>query len=1092
MSPEDSGNDLATLLRANAAASSSVESTIELSRRLDPRAIATIERVIQETIAGGELDGAISMLKMTERASQLAGIDVIRYWARIRQGLIAASRRDDTRALSLLKEGFEHLDEPVASDEGALLRAYVAAGDWLCDRALREKEVPEARELLTRMLRRTSAASAADLEARVIAKFLWLSLSIADLTSAEEYALQLIDGSVRDAAAGDDTFEKTLLTLFRTTASQLYEAGEAKYESARRIARAVVSQGGPDGPMLLLLATVAFTLEDFADALIWLGRLLKAPRKLLPGYDVTRLHHRRALCLLRLNRNEEAVKSIQRAVNIAPGDPYLRFAAAQVREALGDRNRTMDEYNETIRLCEERLADSTPGEQPRARSMKEYESSTPVEDLRDFAIIRRALWLRRIGSNVEAVAGLQTLVSIGDETARESALMTLAEWAEEEGRLNDAAELLASARSLGSGRTDEIESRLASVLIGVSSFDEALDVLAPLCHKSRQPENCVELLDRIPRSWSGVARVLKWRGYAKTEAGWPREGLADLDAAVEANPSDADTLFLRALARITVGVQPGQEDWNRSRTMKHIRESLNDLYAALRLNPDHAEARRVLRWLVEREAANPEMYEIFSTGGTRDGDLFIVFPDLRPAFETAWRANGLGYKREWAQCALAWTEAMQAYERAGFQILAAQVNIRVADVYLRLLRLDKAAAHLERAERVRFLVDVPLSRDTLGREVEYAWIYDHAAYYEIPVLFIKGNYRHRLGDVAGALECVDALEPVLAELPSYLGGVFGIEEVIWVVGILRDGGRYDDGLRLLDSLQTHAAETRRSFDVLYARGLLHDAKGEPLLAIDAYERAFAVIEETSRSVGIGPYVQYAASLLNAGRESDALQALQRIDIEHVAGSDRDRLMYYTVAAWAYGTRRAFTEALDAVEKGVSIVEDRRAEIPDPASRRAWQGQQRNLFSIAVKLYADTAQPRQAWRAVELSKARTLLDELEGREALSPAHAALVGDLETIERATRVVEREINRDKTDHAIAALRTEAVAELAQLLEPMFQDVLTSTPFTDRDFPAIRDILLERRGDIVDKERRMRDAASTPAGAVIGLDEVARLLEE
>jgi tetratricopeptide (TPR) repeat protein len=544
--------------------------------------------------------------------------------------------------------------------------------------------------------------------------------------------------------------------------------------------------------------------------------------------------------------------------------------------------------------------------------------------------------------------------------------------------------------------------------------------------------------------------------------------------------------------------------------MGHIRESLNDLYAALRLNPDHAEARRVLRWLVEREAANPEMYEIFSTGGTRDGDLFIVFPDLRPAFETAWRANGLGYKREWAQCALAWTEAMQAYERAGFQILAAQVNIRLADVYLRLLHLDKAAAHLERAERVRSLVDVPLSRDvleqyndlvarrgpyerpTLGREVEYSWIYDHAASYEIFVLFIKSNYRHRLGDVAGALECVDVLEPVLAELPSYLGGVFGIEEVIWVIGILRDGGRYDDALRLLDSLQTHAAETRRSFDVLYARGLLHDAKGELLLAIDAYERAFAVIEETSRSVGIGPYVQYAASLLNAGRESDALQALQRIDIEHVAGSDRDRLMYYTVAARAYGTRLAFPEALDAVEKAVSIVEDRRAEIPDPASRRAWQGQQRNLFSIAVKLYADTGQPRQAWRAVELSKARTLLDELEGREALSPAHAARVGDLETIERATTVVEREINRDKTDPAFAALRTEAVAELAQLLEPMFQDVLTSTPFADRDFPAIRDILLERRGDIVNKERRMRDAASTPVGAVIGLDEVARLLEE
>jgi tetratricopeptide (TPR) repeat protein len=1108
-SSADARNDIATLLKESTALLSSRESTIELSRRLDPSAIGTVERVVQETIASGALDSADSMLMMTERAARLAGLDAIRYWARVGRGMIAVRRQNDTRAGSLLAEGFEYLDERGASGDAALLRAYYAAGDWLCDRALREKKLPEARELLARMLRHTSAA---DLQARIIIKLLWLSLSIGDLASAEAHALRLIDGSAWEAGAGDDTFENTLLTLLRTTASRLYEAGEARYESARQIARAVVNKAGQDGPMLLVLALVAFTLEDFVDALVSLDRLLEAPQELLPGYDVTRLYHRRTLCLLQLKRNEEAVESIQRAVQGAPRDPYVRFAAAQMFEALGDPNRTIEEYAETIRLCEERMASAVPGAEPRAKplSMKEYESSTPVEDLRDFAIIRRSLCLRRAGSNAEAVAGLEALVSVGDETSRGQALETLAEWAEADGRLKDAAELLARARSPHSAPNDEIDARLARVLIGLGAFDQAVDVLVPLCHKSRQPEKCVELLDRIPRSWSGFARVRKWRGYAKTEAGWPREGVADLDAAVEANPADADALFLRALARITFGVKPGQEDWNRSRAMRHIRESLDDLYAALRLNPDHAEARRVCKWLVERAAANPEMYEIFSAGGTRDGDLFTVFPDLRPAFEMAWRANDLGFKREFSRCALAWSEAMHAYERAGFEILAARVNLRLADVYLRLLRLDQAATHLERAEQLRFLVDVPLSRDvldqyndlaarrgpyerpTLGREVEYVWIYDHAAYEELKLAFVKANYRHRLGDVEGALECVDLLGPVLAELPANLGSVFGIEEVLWVIGILRDGGRYDDALRLLDSLQTHAAETRRSFDVLYMRGLLHDVKGEPHLAIEAYEQAFAVSEERSRPVGVAPYVQYAASLLHAGREADALQALTGIDIEDAAGSDRDRLMYYTVAAWVYGTRLAYPEALNAVEKAIAIVEERRVEIPDPTSRRAWQGQHESLFSIAVKLYADTGQPRQAWRAVELSKARTLLDELEGRQTLSPEYGVLVGDLETIERATRIVEREISRDAMGDAVAALRTEALAELAQLLEPRFQEILASTSFKDQNFPAMRDMLLERRNIVADKERRMRDASSLRAGAVIGLDEVARLLED
>ena len=120
---------------------------------------------------------------------------------------------------------------------------------------------------------------------------------------------------------------------------------------------------------------------------------------------------------------------------------------------------------------------------------------------------------------------------------------------------------------------------------------------------------------------------MKCRGYAKTEAGSPRE-FVDLDAAVAAAPSDGDTLYLRTLARITLGIKPGQEEWNSSRNLNHLLESLDDLYNAVKLKPDHDEARRVIKWLVERAAANSDMTEIFSAGGNR-GDLFKVFPELR-------------------------------------------------------------------------------------------------------------------------------------------------------------------------------------------------------------------------------------------------------------------------------------------------------------------------------------------------------------------------------------------------------------------------------------------------------------------------------
>ena len=112
--------------------------------------------------------------------------------------------------------------------------------------------------------------------------------------------------------------------------------------------------------------------------------------------------------------------------------------------------------------------------------------------------------------------------------------------------------------------------------------------------------------------------------------------------------------------------------------------------------------------------------------------------------------------------------------------------------------------------------------------------------------------------------------------------------------------------------------------------------------------------------------------------------------------------------------------------------------------------------------------------------------------LPPEHATLTGDLDTVERATRVVEREINRDVTDETLRALATEAVAELSQLLESKFHDILNSNQFAERDFPAIKKMLSERRNDILNKEDQMKDAASAPVGVVVGLDEVAHLLKE
>ena len=358
------GSSVEAIVSAGIDSLSSAESVVELSRQLDLTAVAKIERILQETITAGELERAEAILHATERAAQIVGIDAIRYWARIGRAMIADMNQNPERAKPLYEEGFEGLNELEDLSDPSLLHAYSVAGDRLCDQALQAKEITEAREILAQMLQRASAANDDALEMRITAKFLWLSQTIGDLDSEEAHALRFIEGSFLQ----DATFKETLIALLQKAASDLFAAGDSKYESARRIARAVVDEGPPTGGTLLILAITAFTAEDFADSLVWFDRLLEAPDKLLPNYDVTNLYHRRALCLLNLKRDQEAYESIQKAIEIKPDDPYLRFSIAQVFDRIGDQKRSIEEYGETVRLAEARLAQADLNAPPREPS----------------------------------------------------------------------------------------------------------------------------------------------------------------------------------------------------------------------------------------------------------------------------------------------------------------------------------------------------------------------------------------------------------------------------------------------------------------------------------------------------------------------------------------------------------------------------------------------------------------------------------------------------------------------------------------------------------------------------------------------------
>jgi hypothetical protein len=1053
-----------------------------------------------------EPEAADRMLLICCRAAELANSERVWAWAQVRRGLLADRRGLAERANALVRAGFDALDRLQFGGDEILLSLYASAGRWLADVDAAARRFDEARNIYARMLRFYRRAGMGPSELRVVINLLSLSVLLDDLQSATAHAFRLISAGWREQLAPDAQALTVVSQQLETLARNLYAAGEHSYEHARRIAAHLHDPERPNGTVLLILALTAFNQRDFQDAMNHLEVLIARHEELLPEYELWRLHHRMAYCFAGLQKGREAQAEIRRAIGCSPSDPYLWYAAAQFSGQLGDALAASNELTHTIRFAQERMASAPAEEVRRTRpgSQTAYLAHLPLADLRDFALIGRAQLHRRAGDTAAAVGDMEQLLTIGDDTSQRVALTTMADWAKASGDLSATRELLERASQTHGGAKDAaLWEERACVELLRRDYASAIELLRHLAHKSMRPERAAELLSEIPQEDEQGWSALKWRGFAKTEAGWPEAGLADLNAAINAHPDDAEALVLRALTRITFGLKPESESWNAALTMGAVRDAMQDLYAALRLAEGNTEARRVLQWLVERAAANPVMYEVFSAGGSREGDLFRIFPVLQSALQRSWEANDFGYERAWSNAVASYLAALEQLSRAGFDVMAARVHLRLADVYLRLFDLTKVGVHIKAAESIQILVNQPLSQDTLEqyralvaergayekpalvRELEYAWIYDHTYRDFILHTSLRANYRHRVGDLQGALDDATTLLPMLEQLVA--AGDFSPEQAFWIVGILRDAGRYADALGILDVLEAAPSAGRNlSFELAYSRAQILNAHGEPEEALEAYRSALDKLSSRPREIGIEPFVQYAASLQAVGRAPEALTVLEKLNLQREG--DRARVLYDSVAAYVYRDLKRNEEGVAAVERAVAIVERSRRGISDPAGRRGWLGSQEALYSIGIDLHATTSRARRAWELCELCSSRGLLDELEGRSSVSAEHARTVALLHTIESAILVVDTLTGAPASQDD--AIRVEAISRLARLLTSNFDDVRESKKFVERDFDAVKHMLEERRQRVAAEEVELRQQADVAAAAVIDLAELNQLL--
>lgn len=134
-------------------------------------------------------------------------------------------------------------------------------------------------------------------------------------------------------------------------------------------------------------------------------------------------------------------------------------------------------------------------------------------------------------------------------------------------------------------------------------------------------------------------------------------------------------------------------------------------------------------------------------------------------------------------------------------------------------------------------------------------------------------------------------------------------------------------------------------------------------------------------------VMLGVAAMHQGRLGEALERIERSLAGYEAlGQDNERAWVLSRRSDALREAGRMDEAQDDLEQAIAILESLRPGL-EPQSRAALLANRHRFFERLVDLLVERKMPRAAFEASERSRARTLLDEVSGREVTPPRSLA---------------------------------------------------------------------------------------------------------
>lgn len=303
---------------------------------------------------------------------------------------------------------------------------------------------------------------------------------------------------------------------------------------------------------------------------------------------------------------------------------------------------------------------------------------------------------------------------------------------------------------------------------------------------------------------------------------------------------------------------------------------------------------------------------------------------------------------------------------------------------------------------------------------------------EADVLDNLGLAHAFLGDARQALEYLTQALGIRERLNQPKGWAATLSNIGYAHTLL---GQHEEALKQLAlalSLSRRARDRRFEAYTLTWKGTVHVARNEPCKALEVYEQALAIQQETGFADLRGQAItmdKMGEALALCGRTDEALKRYGRaLEIWKAVGDEQGRALSLYGLARVESERQNLANASDRAEEAVGVVERLRSKVSRRQLQMTYFAGKQDYYALAIdirmRLYGLTGSPSDVAAALSLSegaRTRNLIDLLtEARAGLPKGMSPQDAD-----RNVRL-EREIG-DLTQALLRLRGVESSADVA-----------------------------------------------------------------